>query len=182
MSGPGQGGYWFAAAVRASGLPPPARHIAHVLASVANNETGRIKVSLSWLEQSTGLARSTVAKHLNTLEREGWIQRIRAEVWAAVKLHDRTEYVTTIPPGYPAKGSPSHGLPSTGDELGVVRKTAKASPSDGPSTTSTKAGAPPAGAFGRAPGTTRDLPLPAHSYAGDCCPLPDIHPVHREAS
>ncbi len=182
VNGRAQGGFWFANAVRGSDLPPPARHIAHVLASVADNDTGRIKVSLSWIESATGLARSTVAKHLNRLEADGWIRRRRADVWASIKLHDRTEYVTVIPAGYPTASSPSLGLPSAGDGLGVVRKSRKASPSGGLSTTSTKAGDPPAGAVDRPPRTNRALPLPAHPHTGGCCPLPDIHPVHREAS
>lgn len=38
------------------------------------------------------------------------------------------------------------------------------------------AGAPPARPAGA------ELPLPAHAPTGDCCALPDIHPVHREAN
>lgn len=33
-----------------------------------------------------------------------------------------------------------------------------------------------------APAEARALPLPAHCHTGDCCALPDIHPVHQEAS
>lgn len=40
------------------------------------------------------------------------------------------------------------------------------------------AGAPP----GDPQGEARQLPLPHHNYRGDCCNLPDHHPVHKSAS
>jgi predicted RNA binding protein YcfA (HicA-like mRNA interferase family) len=173
-----QGGYWYANAIRASGLPPPARHIAHVLASVADSESGRARVSLTWLQTDTGLSRSSVAKYLNVLEQGGWILRNRAGSWAATKQHEVTEYVTVIPDGYPAKGSPSHGLPSAAHGLGVVRESDKASPPHGPSTTSTNAGT--RGNRGRA--KLPPLPLDPHAHTDDCCNLPAHHRVHSEAS
>jgi hypothetical protein len=153
----GQGGYWYASAIRASKLPPNARHIAHALASVADNGSGRVQVSLTWLQHATGLSRSSVAKYLNVLEAEGWLLRNRAAPWAAIKLHERTEYVTVIPAGYPTKASPSHALPSATQGLGLVRESDQASPSAALSTTSTKAAAPSAGASVPAPITNGDV-------------------------
>jgi len=176
--GANQGGFWFADAIRESGLPPPARHIAHALASVADNQSGRVRVSLTWLQNATGLSRSSVAKYLNVLESGGWLLRNRAETWAAIKQHEMTEYTTVIPDGYPTKGSPSHGLPSASHGLGVVRESDKASPSHGPSTTSTKAAA--RGNRGRA--KLPPLPIGAHAHTDDCCNLPAHHRVHSEAS
>lgn len=171
-----QGGYWFASAIRESGLPPPARHIAHALASVADNQTGRVRVSLTWLQNATGLSRSSVAKYLNVLEAGGWLLRNRAEIQAAIKQHEMTEYVTVIPTGYPTKPSPSHALGGASRGLGVVRESDKASPSHGPSTTSTKRARDSRGA------KLPPLPLEPHAHTDDCCNLPAHHRVHSEAS
>lgn len=134
MAGRAKGGYWYATALRESDLPSHARHLGHVLASVADNETGRVRVSLSWLEQSSGLSRSSVTKYLNVLEVGGWVRRRRAPKHRQIQDHEATVYTTVIPATFPAKASPSHGL-------GLVRESERASASHGPSTTSTKADA-----------------------------------------
>ena len=130
---------------------PPARHIAHVIASVADNASGRATVYLTWLTEATGMSRSAVAKHLNTLEHGGWVKRRRSRRAAA--MLERTGYATLIPPGSPFGASPSYGL-------GLCVKATKQRPV-GLSTTSTKAGAPSAGASGAAARSIRDA-LPTH--------------------
>jgi hypothetical protein len=160
-----RGGFWYANALRESELPPHARHIGHVLASVANSETGRIRVSLTWLERATGLSRSTVAKYLNTLESEGWVRRQRAPVHRQIQDHEATSYTTTIPNGFPVSASPSHGL-------GLVRESETASPSHGPSTTSTKADAASARGASAGAAATNAHSMP-RKYGAACeCPPP----------
>jgi DNA-binding transcriptional ArsR family regulator len=83
-------------AVRDSGLPPPARHIALTLATWANVTTGVIPdeymPSLTKLADSTGLDRSTVRRHLDRLEAEGWVERIRPSATEARRKKKRTRY------------------------------------------------------------------------------------------
>ena len=43
---------------------------------------------------------------------------------------------------------------------------------------------PSTGSPGGSPASAEShkLPLPTHRHTGDCCPLPDIHPVHKETA
>ncbi|MFR0358644.1 hypothetical protein [Streptomyces sediminimaris] len=66
-------------AIRRSDLPPPSRHLALTIATWANIETGiipdRFQPAKGVLEESTGLSRGAIVKHLNVLESNGWIGR-----------------------------------------------------------------------------------------------------------
>lgn len=88
-------------AVRASGLPAPARLVMLVLADVAEVGTAeipeRFTPSLSVLAQETGLNESTVKRHLRDLEAEGWVERSRPSVEAARQHGERTRYRLTVP-------------------------------------------------------------------------------------
>lgn len=176
-----KGGFWYANALRESDLPPIARLLGHALVSVADSETGRVKVSLSWLENATGLSRASVAKYLNTLEADGFLRRRRASRQRQLEGHEATTYTTLIPAGFPLRASPSHGL-------GVVRESKKASPSHGLSTTSTNpAGAPAAqGASGAAatngtrPAHRSAIPDPPGNYGDVCMCLPPHKHVEGE--
>lgn len=168
-NGRAQGGYWYANALRLSQLAPAARHIGHALASVAANDTGRVRLSLTSLTEWTGMSRSTVAKYLNELEGAGFVYRDRPAQWEAVRENKPTEYTTLIPPGFPVTGSPSHGLGgSARDGRGVVRESDKPSPPHGLSTTGTTAAR--AGSAGAPPGGRRKRTLrrlvdpPPHDY------------------
>lgn len=90
-------------AVRRSDLPAPARHVMLTLADVAEVGTAEIPAqhtpSLAVLARETGLNESTVKRHLNTLEAEGWLVRSRPTIEAA-RLHgERTRYRLTMPQG-----------------------------------------------------------------------------------
>ncbi|HCQ18870.1 MAG TPA: hypothetical protein DIU42_06585 [Dermacoccus sp.] len=151
--GTAQGGFWYAEAIRNSDLPSLSRLVALVLVGIADNASGEVTVSLGALETFTGMSRSSVAKHLNSLEAGGWLRRIRAPGWKARTEHAATRYVTIIPNGYSTKrpphreASPPRGLglvresvkASAPDGLGLVRESVKASPSGAPSTTGTRA-------------------------------------------
>lgn len=172
-----KGGYWYANALRESDLPPIARHIGHAIASVADSETGRVKVSLSWIENATGLSRASVAKYLNALESEGFLRRRRASRQRQIETHEATTYTTLIPAEFPYRASPSHGL-------GLVRVSDKASPPHGLSTTSTNAaGAPAAQGASDAAATNGSLPMRRsaipdlpENYGNACtCPPPHKH-------
>jgi DNA-binding MarR family transcriptional regulator len=71
-------------AVRDSGLPAPAKLIMLTLATSADQTTGvvpaRYAPSLTRLEKSTSLGRSTMARNLNELEASGWLRRDRPSV------------------------------------------------------------------------------------------------------
>lgn len=83
-------------AVRASDLPAPSRLIMLTLADVAEVGTAeipeRFTPSLSVLARETGLGRSTVAIHLRSLERDGWIVRSRPTTAEALGRGERTQY------------------------------------------------------------------------------------------
>jgi hypothetical protein len=110
-------------AVRASRtLPAPARLIMLSLADIAEVGTAeipeRFTPSLTVLANETGLGRSTVAAHLNTLEADGWIARTRPETGEALSRFERTRYQLLVPVGSPDAGlvpqvdGPGEGLPS----------------------------------------------------------------------
>ena len=93
----------FERAVLESGLPPPARHLLHVLAVFADWPAGTTPAahtpSLSRLTESSGLCRSSVANHLRILERAGWLVRMRPSVAAARARKERTRYRLVVPAG-----------------------------------------------------------------------------------
>ncbi|WP_375545584.1 helix-turn-helix domain-containing protein [Janibacter hoylei] len=141
----------------------PSRCVALVLASEADNATGKITASLSVIAAGTGASRSTVAKHLITLEKSGFLSRRAPTSWQSLGRGEMTEYTLLIPPGHqtrsgPTIGRPSapRGLPSPGDGLGVVRKNDIPSPGDGHITTDLTAAAPRTA--GAVAGTDRELP------------------------
>lgn len=141
-TGQAQGGYWYARAVKASDLPMPSRCVALVLASEADNATGKVTVSLSAIATGTGASRSTVAKHLIMLEESGFLSRRAPASWQSLGRGEMTEYTLLIPPGYQTRSGPTmygpnapRALPSPGDGLGVVRENDIPSPGDGHITT-----------------------------------------------
>jgi hypothetical protein len=124
-------------AVMRSTLPAPARLIVFALCARADYKTGVVPdehtPSLTDLCRDTGLSRSAVATHLNTLETLGWVDRERPEVVKARTEGARTGY--RVAPG----ASPGDGLvqetdqapPSAGDGLDLVQETDQPSPSGG---------------------------------------------------
>jgi hypothetical protein len=166
-----QGGYWFAAALMAaSDLPQMAAHLGHVLAAMADNETGRVKVSLSELARRSHQARSSVVKHLAVLEAHGFVSRSSPAQWAARQLHEMTVYTCTIPAGFPTKAGPSYGLGAgTSHGLGLVRESQKAGTPHGPRSIDLKGAAPDADA----PGPTPTKCPHGHRLALGTCPDPD---------
>ena len=152
-----QGGYWFGAAVRESDLPQSARHLAHVLGSVAESKTGRLTVSYSTLMRWTGQGRGTVSQNLKTLTDAGFLKVIPPPVWRR-KYGASNVYFTLVPPGFPTTGrtrtpsSPSELGGSSHSELGVVLRGAKGSSDSELSTKRTK-GAGPSGSASVPPPT-----------------------------
>jgi hypothetical protein len=94
-------------AVRASGLPAPARLVMLVLADSALVPTAVIPPeftpSLSVLARETGLNESTVTRKLNELEDAGWVVRTRPTNEASRALGERTQYRLTVPDGVGAE-------------------------------------------------------------------------------
>lgn len=129
----------FERAVAGSDLPPLSRLVLVMVMCAADWPGGKVPQrfgrSLTDLASATGMARSTVASHLNRLERAGWIVRKRPAVERARSMKERTEYRLKVPVGAspPAglEASPSPGLasPSPGPEL--VREPDWASPGAG---------------------------------------------------
>jgi biotin operon repressor len=115
----------------ASDLPQMAAHLGHVLAAMADNKTGRVAVSLSELARRAHMARSSVMKHLDVLEAEGFIIRDRPDRLAARRHHEMTAYTTTIPAGYPTTSTPSYKAEARpAPDLGLGREDGKARPRD----------------------------------------------------
>lgn len=90
-------------AVRISGLPAPARHIALTLATWADIETGvipdRYQPSQKGLLAATGMGKPTLLKYLKTLTVAGWVSAAAPTPHAARTQHARTHYSLTVPPG-----------------------------------------------------------------------------------
>lgn len=90
-------------AIRGSELPPLSRLLTLTLATWADVKTGiipdHLTPSLSTLESATGMDRSTVRRHLNKLEKDGWVGRKRPSVAEARSKKARTLYSITIPKG-----------------------------------------------------------------------------------
>ena len=87
-------------AIRRSGLPARARHIALTLATWADVTTcvipDRYMPSLATLSEATGMGKSTIARYLPVLEDEGWIAR-RQRTGADRANHEITHYTLLIP-------------------------------------------------------------------------------------
>ena len=90
-------------AVRTSDLPAPSRLVMLVLADVSDVGTAeipeRFTPSLNVLARETGLDKSTVRRHLDQLEAEGWVIRMRPSAHAARTEGERTRYRLCIPAG-----------------------------------------------------------------------------------
>ncbi|MFG3048106.1 hypothetical protein ACGFZR_24640 [Streptomyces sp. NPDC048241] len=90
-------------AIRSSELPSLSRLLALTVATWADVRTGRIpdalQPSLTALEDATGMVRASVRKHLDTLEKDGWLKRDRPPVAAARSKKERTKYTIKIPRG-----------------------------------------------------------------------------------
>jgi hypothetical protein len=103
-------------AIRSSELPPLSRLLTLTLATWADVKTGIIPAhltpSLSVLEAATGMDRSTVRRHLNKLETDGWLGRDRPNIAAARAKKARTRYRLRTPKGFAVPES-------DGNELGA---------------------------------------------------------------
>lgn len=109
---------------------PNRRYVLLVLATRCDHQTAvippRFSPSLTDLVRMTGLARSTVAVHLNGLERDGWVIRKRPNPEEARRNHARTQYRLTVPK---LVRSSDEAGPANGSDL--VRSSAKAGPATG---------------------------------------------------
>lgn len=113
-------------AVRKSNLPAAARLVVFVLADLADNDTAVIPYertpSLTTLAEETGLGRSTVARELNRLDKDGWVGRKAPTKKAAWTKKARTQYRLMVPasfqmdPEQDQKTSPTAGLVPHGDQ------------------------------------------------------------------
>lgn len=125
----------FERAIRVSGLPAPARHIALTIATWADIETGvipdRYQPSTRVLLAATGMGKPTLLKYMKTLTLAGWIVATAPSAHDARTRHARTSYALAIPAGLglqvtqpgsagdPAQGQGVTQPGSTGDpELG----------------------------------------------------------------
>jgi hypothetical protein len=88
-------------AIKVSRLPSPSRLLLYTLLTHVSNGTlvipAQYSPSLTVLTRETGLGRSTVADHLNLLEREGWICRSRPTAREALAERARTAYRIQVP-------------------------------------------------------------------------------------
>lgn len=107
-------------AIRDSELPPLSRLLTLTLATWADVKTGvipaRLTPSLSMLESATGMDRSTVRRHLNKLEKDGWVGRDRPAVADARSKKARTQYAITIPKGVAVPESDGYELEAQNTE------------------------------------------------------------------
>ncbi len=91
----------FERAIRRSGLPAPARHVALTIATWADISSGvipeRFQPSISTIAEATGLSTASVKRHLGVLEAEGWLVRDRPEISRARREHARTKYELALP-------------------------------------------------------------------------------------
>lgn len=96
-------------AVRGSTLPAPSRLVMLVLADVALVGTAEIPEqftpSLNVLARETGLDKSTVTRHLASLEQAGWLVRDKPSLEDARRLGKRTKYRLDVPAGVVAENT-----------------------------------------------------------------------------
>lgn len=129
----------FERAVASSDLAPLSKLVLLMVTFAADWPGGKVPAryarSLTDLASMTGMARSTVATHLNRLEKAGWISRKRPTVERARSMKERTEYRLRVPPAAsPPVGleaSPGDGPASPGDGPELVREPDWASPGAG---------------------------------------------------
>lgn len=170
MAGTARGGYWYAAAIRASDLPPSARLVALVIVGQADNDTGKLRRSLGQLASDSGLDRRTVARQLALLESAGFLRRKAPKSRQALGQREMTTYTTVIPAEFPSGTTP----------LALVAPVPVPSGTTPHSPYRTTGGGASAGAPAPAPRTTRDSPpdlddigRPPHSHGDICgCPVP----------
>jgi hypothetical protein len=116
-------------AVLASDLPAPSRHLMLTLATWADMSTATIPTkftpSLTVLTNTTGLDRATVRRHLNRLERDGWVVRRRPAPEKARAEHARTTYRLTIPDKQAARGTEPLARGTEPPELGAESRKAR---------------------------------------------------------
>lgn len=90
-------------AVKASSLPPPRRLIMLVLSDAADPKTGIIPddrtPALREIAEWTGLDKSTVTRHLDALDDDGWVIRDRPDRETARRDRVRTRYRLDVPRG-----------------------------------------------------------------------------------
>ena len=117
----------FERAIKESGLPAPARHIALTLATWADVNTcvipNRFMPSLAKLVETTGLGKSTIARYLIVLEEDGWIGRLQRKGKSATH-NEVTHYTLHIPAGAQAEEEAEEvvperdkGRPTAGQEV-----------------------------------------------------------------
>lgn len=122
-------------AVMASKLGATSRHLMHVLCTKIDAEAhvilARYQPSHNQLARETGWNRSTVRRHLRTLEKEGWIIRLAPTKHDARTKHKRTSYLLLIPetgntrPGYPQDSGGTRARGIAPRELGAHRSEAR---------------------------------------------------------
>lgn len=164
--GRAQGGYWYAAAIRSSDLPPSARLVALAIVGQADNATGKLVRSLSGLAGDTGLDRRTVMRQLAALEAGGWLLRDSPRDHAALGARKMTTYTTVIPNGFPTRGTTPLAL---GAQSAESRGTVPHSPyrTKGSGASASAPARSPASTGEGAPSADHDQPLPAQ-YGGPC--------------
>lgn len=109
----------FERAIRRSGLPAPARHVALTIATWADVGTGvipeRFQPSISTLAEATGMSATSVKKHLTVLESAGWLLRDRPDIALARTEHARTQYALMVPTSAQGHGREAT-MPRSGDD------------------------------------------------------------------
>lgn len=111
----------YARAIRASDLPPVARHVALTLASYANR-SGEAWPSQETLHRGTGWSRRTVNNALNDLEQAGWVSRLvkghqgRATLY---RLHIPGEFGGSPHPAQPPTNPRPAGRPTQAEAPGA---------------------------------------------------------------
>jgi DNA-binding transcriptional ArsR family regulator len=113
-------------AVLGARLPGPSVAIMLALCTKIWKDEGMIppaeQPSLTRLAAETGYDRSTIIRHLSSLEAAGWVVRIRPAKWLAQQFHATTAYAMRVPAGYQqARGALHRGLEA---RSGEARRTA----------------------------------------------------------
>lgn len=143
-------------ALLVSALAPPSRHIMHVICTKMTHGIDMIlpqyQPSITDLERATGYGRRTVTRHLNYLERDGWLLRHRPSVEDARIKHKRTSYTPLIPEGYPQPGAKAKARAKATPDLGSQRPEPRATVTRNSSLSSTSVAEPTP-----APANIRDL-------------------------
>lgn len=94
--------------IRDSQLTATAKHVAHVLATFMDGETGECFPSRGRVALGVGRSPSTVTRALRELEREGWIETER-------QMNSSNLYRRTIPLAYVVRDD-GWGGPGTGGD------------------------------------------------------------------